>query len=232
MLKLTALTWKSLRNRRLTVGLTMFSITLSVALLLGVERLRHDARSGFANTISGTDLIVGARSGAVPLLLSTVFRIGNVSATATLAHVTLWTDLGIPTLDFDVYLAVAHLDRESAQHEDDVVVDDLQVGDLALAHVLGLFFVDQTVLERLGANRLGVGLVVAVGKVETSHAHPALDELAEHLRGAAGRPDVQFSVCHCRVLGRADTRRNRSPPPYRRGNTQLAGRSVRSSGRR
>lgn len=36
---------------------------------------------------------------------NTVFRIGNVSAEASLAHVTLWSDLGIPTLNFDVYLA-------------------------------------------------------------------------------------------------------------------------------
>jgi hypothetical protein len=36
--------------------------------------------------------------------LTTVFRIGNASATATLVHVTTWTDLGYPTLVFDIYL--------------------------------------------------------------------------------------------------------------------------------
>ena len=35
------------------------------------------ARDSFANTVSGTDLIVGARSGQVNLLLYSVFRIGN-----------------------------------------------------------------------------------------------------------------------------------------------------------
>ena len=68
---------KSLWNRRFTAGLTLLSITLSVALLLGVERLRNESRSSFANTISGTDLIVGARSGSIQLLLYSVFRIGN-----------------------------------------------------------------------------------------------------------------------------------------------------------
>ena len=68
---------KSLWNRRFTAGLTLLSITLSVALLLGVERVRTESRSSFANTISGTDLIVGARSGAIQLLLYSVFRIGN-----------------------------------------------------------------------------------------------------------------------------------------------------------
>ncbi len=73
------LAWKSLLNRRLTAGLTLFAIALSVTLLIGVERLRAEARESFANTISGTDLIVGARSGGVQLLLYSVFRIGNAT---------------------------------------------------------------------------------------------------------------------------------------------------------
>jgi putative ABC transport system permease protein len=60
-------------------ALTVLSIALSVTLLVGVERLRTEARTSFANTISGTDLIVGARSGAVQLLLYSVFRIGNAT---------------------------------------------------------------------------------------------------------------------------------------------------------
>ncbi|MCH9671027.1 MAG: ABC transporter permease [Gammaproteobacteria bacterium] len=69
----------SLWNRRVTAGLTVLAIALSVTLLLGVEKLRRDARNTFANTISGTDLIVGARSGAVQLLLYSVFRIGDAT---------------------------------------------------------------------------------------------------------------------------------------------------------
>lgn len=72
-----SLAWKSLLNRRFTAALALISIALSVTLLLGVERIRHEALAGFASTISGTDLIVGARGGAVPLLLYSVFRIGN-----------------------------------------------------------------------------------------------------------------------------------------------------------
>ncbi len=52
---------------------------MSVALLLGVEKIRREARLSFANTISGTDLVVGARSGSTQLLLYAVFRIGNAS---------------------------------------------------------------------------------------------------------------------------------------------------------
>jgi putative ABC transport system permease protein len=71
---------KSLLNRRGTVLLTVFTIAISTALLVGVERLRGEARSSFASTLSGTDLIVGARAGTVQLLLYTVFRMGEPTA--------------------------------------------------------------------------------------------------------------------------------------------------------
>lgn len=74
-----SLALKSLLNRRTTALLTLASIALSVALLVGVERLRTETRDSFASTIAGTDLIVGARSGPVQLLLYSVFRIGNAT---------------------------------------------------------------------------------------------------------------------------------------------------------
>ena len=76
-MNMLALALKSILNRKFTIALTIFSIALSILLLLGVERLRNDARESFTNTISGTDLIVGARSAPVQLLLYSVFRIGN-----------------------------------------------------------------------------------------------------------------------------------------------------------
>ena len=45
-------------------GLTLITVALSVTLLLGVERIRRGRRS-FAQSVSGTDLIVGARTGQV-----------------------------------------------------------------------------------------------------------------------------------------------------------------------
>ena len=68
---------KSLLNRRATALLTVMSIAVSVALLSAVERVRTDAQTSFSNTISGTDLIIGARSGELNLLLYSVFRIGS-----------------------------------------------------------------------------------------------------------------------------------------------------------
>lgn len=73
----------SLFARALTVGMTILAIALSVALFLGVEKVRTGAKASFADTISGTDLIVGARSGSVQLLLYSVFRIGNATNNVT-----------------------------------------------------------------------------------------------------------------------------------------------------
>lgn len=71
---------RSAWNRRFTLGLVVVTIALSVAMLLGVERIRHDARESFAQSVSGTDLIVGARTSPVQLLLYAVFRIGDAPA--------------------------------------------------------------------------------------------------------------------------------------------------------
>lgn len=80
---LLSLAAKSLANRRFTSILTVSTIALSVLLLLGVERMRTEAREAFTSTVSGTDLIVGARTGAVQLLLYSVFHIGSATNNIT-----------------------------------------------------------------------------------------------------------------------------------------------------
>lgn len=69
----------SLWSRKGSVLLTFLAITVSVFVLLGVETIRHQAKSSFNNTVSGIDLIVGARTGDVNLLLYSVFRLGNAT---------------------------------------------------------------------------------------------------------------------------------------------------------
>lgn len=70
------LAWRSAWNRRFTLALTVCSIALSTFMLLGVERVRTDLRNSFTSAVSGTDLIVGARTGSTQLLLYTVFHVG------------------------------------------------------------------------------------------------------------------------------------------------------------
>ena len=67
---------KSLRYRHKSVALTLFAITISLLLLFAVEHTRHAAKASFTRTISGTDLIVGPRTGPINLLLYSVFKIG------------------------------------------------------------------------------------------------------------------------------------------------------------
>lgn len=69
----------SLLNRKGSVLLTLLAIAVSVFVLLGVEHIRHQAKTSFGNTVSGVDLIVGARTGDINLLLYSVFRLGNAT---------------------------------------------------------------------------------------------------------------------------------------------------------
>lgn len=100
---------KSAWARRLTLGIALAAIALSSALLLAVERVRHDARQSFTQSVSGVDLVVGARSGAVQLMLYAVFHAGSAthnmrfdSFTAIAAH---------PAVDWAVPLSLGDAHR-------------------------------------------------------------------------------------------------------------------------
>ena len=79
MKSLLSLAFASAWNRRATLGLMAVSIALSVVLLLGVEQLRTQARESFSQSISGTDLVVGARTSPIQLMLYAVFRLGDAT---------------------------------------------------------------------------------------------------------------------------------------------------------
>jgi putative ABC transport system permease protein len=96
---LLGLAYLSLRSRTFTTAMTVFSIALSVLLLVGVDRVRQGTQAGFEGTLSQTDLVVGARGGSLPLLLYAVFHIGTANndiSYATYQHfaghpAVLWT---------------------------------------------------------------------------------------------------------------------------------------------
>jgi putative ABC transport system permease protein len=79
MRALFAVAWCSAWHRRFGLSLVVLSVALATFLLLAVERIRHDVRENFSQSVSGTDLIVGARTGGVQLMLYSVFRIGNAT---------------------------------------------------------------------------------------------------------------------------------------------------------
>lgn len=74
-----SIVWKSLRHRKIVALLTLFSIAISVMIVLSIEHIRQETKKSFTSTLSGTDLIVGARAGRINLLLYSVFRIGNAT---------------------------------------------------------------------------------------------------------------------------------------------------------
>ncbi len=74
---------RSIANRKTTAILTVMTVTISVMLFLGVEKIRHGARASFENTISNVELIVGARSSPVNLMLYSVFHIGDATNNIT-----------------------------------------------------------------------------------------------------------------------------------------------------
>ena len=79
MKAILAIALRSAWSRRGTLALVLLSVALSSFLLLGVERLRQDVRENFSQSVSGTDLIVGARGGSLQLLLYAVFRVGGAT---------------------------------------------------------------------------------------------------------------------------------------------------------
>ncbi len=100
---------KSLLNRRFVAGLTVLSIALSVALILGVERLRTEARAGFANSASGVDLIVAARGNDVQILMATVFGVGSTGTGISWESYEMVEDM--PGIDWTVPLMMGDSHR-------------------------------------------------------------------------------------------------------------------------
>jgi len=77
MMTLFTVAWHSLMSRKKTVILTFLSLCISIVVLLSVEHIRLQAKESFNRSISGVDLIVGAPSGQLNMLLYSVFRMGN-----------------------------------------------------------------------------------------------------------------------------------------------------------
>lgn len=78
-MNLLTLAFKSIRHRSFATSATIFSVVLSLLLLFSVERVRRSVEDSFTQTVSGVDLLVGARTGSLQLVLFSVFNIGQVT---------------------------------------------------------------------------------------------------------------------------------------------------------
>ncbi len=79
MKHLFTLAWASAWHRRFVLSITLAAITLSAFLLASIEQIRGDVKAGFQQSVSGTDLIVGPRTGSTQLLLYSVFHMGQAT---------------------------------------------------------------------------------------------------------------------------------------------------------
>lgn len=70
---------RSAWSRKGSLLLLMLSVITSTCLLLGIDLARQSAKASFSNAVAGTDLIVGAQTSPVSLLLYSVFRIGQAT---------------------------------------------------------------------------------------------------------------------------------------------------------
>lgn len=82
-MNLSKLAFKSIRHRSFATTATVFSVALSLLLLFSVERVRRSVQDSFTQTVSGVDLLVGARTGSLQLVLFSVFNIGQVTNNIT-----------------------------------------------------------------------------------------------------------------------------------------------------
>lgn len=83
MRNLLQLAFQSLKHRLFSTSLTVISIALGFSLLICVVKLKSAAEDGFTQSISQTDLIVGARTGQLQLILYTVFNLGTATNNIT-----------------------------------------------------------------------------------------------------------------------------------------------------
>ena len=80
-MSLIQIAFKSIFSRKGVVGLLILSIGLSTMLLMTIQHIKESAKNSFRHSLSGTDLVVGARSGDIQLLMYTVFHLGTPIAT-------------------------------------------------------------------------------------------------------------------------------------------------------
>lgn len=186
----------SLANRWVIAMLTVLSIALSVALLLIVENVREGARDTFLRTISGTDMIVGARSSGVPLLLYSVFHMGDATQEISRDTYTFIANRGDVEWAVPIALGDSHRGFRVVGTSDEYFTRIRTGRDVPLRFEQGQIFEDlfDTVVGADVAAQLGYApgakIVVShgAGAVDFSNSHAALPFTVTGVLARTGTP--------------------------------------------
>ncbi|WP_396429854.1 ABC transporter permease [Limnohabitans sp.] len=190
MNSLLSIARRSAWNRRSTLVWVVVSLALATALLWTLERLRHDIRTSFSQSVSGVDLIVGARSSPVQLMLFSVFHLGSVPQTMSMDSVRAlsqhrsvsWvvplslgdSHRGYPVLGTTpaYFQHFAYGDKQPLQ---------LQQGQAFVGTLDGLYeaVIGAEVARQLGYG-LGQNITLAHGLHDHDHAHENAADKDEH----------------------------------------------------
>ena len=150
----------SLANRLPAVSLTVLTIAISIGLLVLVEQMRGQVRDGFYRSVSGTDLIVGAPTAPIQLLLYSVFGLGNATNNVTWES---YRDLAArPAVDWTIPISLgdAHAGYRVIGTTDAMLEHYRYAGRQALEVAEGAWFEDlyDVVLGARVARQLGYAI--------------------------------------------------------------------------
>lgn len=185
----------SLANRRASVVLTVLTIAISIALLVLVEQMRNQVREGFYRSVSGTDLVVGAPTSSVQLLLFSVFGLGN--PTSNVSWDRYREIAGQPIVDWSIPISLgdAHEGYRVVGTTDAMFEHFRYAGGQALEFRQGGPFSDlfDVVVGARAAKRLGHGtgdkIVLAHGGGNVSlHHHDELPFVVSGVLAPTGTP--------------------------------------------
>ncbi len=178
----------------------MNKMAASAGLLLGLAMLASSARAeiGALDPTPAATLLLPYFEVDLddPTGPTTLFTINNATAEPAIAHVTLWTDLSVPTLDFNVFLTGY-----------DVVTFNMR--DLFFAGITPQTSHQQTAISPVGSFSVVTNPVSGVGPGSTScdgqlPLPPLPAILLDHIRAShTGQPSAVFAG-RCSGKGHSD----------------------------
>ncbi len=200
---------KSLLQRKTAALLIVLAISLSMSALLLTRSLSSELKNSFSSSVSGTDLIVGARSHPLQVLLYSVFRLGNPTQAVSAGR---WHEIQqLPQLSwsFPIALGDSHHGFAVLGTNDDYFryfrygnkhpLENAAGGRLTFTHVNDVI-IGATVARKLGYH-IGDELFLSHGTHATSfHVHKEIPFRVSAILKPTGTPVDRSLHVHLAML--------------------------------